>query len=103
MGAGSYLWHGVVTATACGLGPLSRRALGLDRLLRMDLGQQRSLGLGPLSLRAVVHERGLRVVLVSGRNRIWSASLLEPRAGGVRGIRARRRRIWPCGLGSAGA
>ena len=49
------------------LGALSRRPLGLGRLLRLDLGELRSVGLGSLSLRPLVLQRGLRrMVLVAG-------------------------------------
>src|SRR5262249_44345649 len=37
-----------------GLGSVSMRALGLDRLLRLELGRLRIMGVGPVSLWALV-------------------------------------------------
>src|SRR5260221_6195047 len=62
VGAGSYLRHGVGAASGSRLGPVSRGPLGMDGLLRLDLGQLRDLGLGDVSLWAMVSEPGLRLV-----------------------------------------
>ncbi len=58
-----------------GLGAVSKRPLGLGRLLWLDLGERRSLGLGAVSLRPLVLGRG-RMGLVS--RPVW-ASLLGAR------------------------
>src|SRR5580658_2452680 len=103
VGGRAVLWPGLEPLSGSRLGAVPERALGLGRLLWLDLGEFRPLGLGAVSLWPMVLCGAVWMVLVSRRFRTallvaGHGRFFRIRAGRGRGFRLREYR-----LGGAGA